>query len=178
MSVQLRSPNAIETRSTLRSGSGRRSASATRKPNCETSAFSTARSWPTPSIAALMSDRIAGPPPARSQPNATSPVPPARSSSDRCGRGASAWMNTRFQTRWMPSDIRSFIRSYFGATLSNTALTIGFLASSGTSRKPKSVVAPGEAPEKASGEAGRDLSLIGPFYSLSGLCRNSPKSRP
>ena len=40
----------------------------------------------------------------------------------------------RFQARWMPSDIRSFIRSYFGATLSKTARTIGFLASRGTLR--------------------------------------------
>ena len=43
-------------------------------------------------------------------------------------------MKMRFQTRWMPSDITSFIRSYFGATLSNTARTIGFFSSTATLR--------------------------------------------
>ena len=73
----------METRSTQRSGSGSASASATRKAISASSPRAIARSRPTPSMAALMSDRIAGPPPRFSQPKVISPVPPARSSSVR-----------------------------------------------------------------------------------------------
>ena len=58
-----------------------------------------------------MSVSNTGPPPRRSQPKLMSPVPPARSSSVCRGRGSRSLMKICFQTRWMPSDIRSFIRS-------------------------------------------------------------------
>ena len=82
---------------------------------------------------------MAGPPPASSQPNEMSPVPPARSSRVCRFVGASTPMKIFFHNRWMPRDIRSFMRSYLVATLSKTARTIGFLSSRLTRRKPKSI---------------------------------------
>ena len=70
----------------------------------------------------------------------------------RVGRGSSPATKSRFHTRWIPSDIKSFIRSYRGATLSNTARTMGFFSAVGTVRKPKSV---------------SGLLLMRPAYSLS-----------
>ena len=81
-----------------------------------------------------MSVRNTGPPPRRSQLVAMSPVPDARSSRVFADDGRMRVAKMDFQTRWMPSDIRSFITSYLGATLSNTARTIGFFAAAGTRR--------------------------------------------
>jgi cytosine deaminase len=53
--------------------------------------------------------------------------------------GAVATKN-RFLARWMPSDIRSFIRSWLPATDVNTSPTSFCFSATGTSRKPKWVV--------------------------------------
>ena len=62
----------------------------------------------------------------------------------------------RFHTRWIPSDMMSFITSYFGATLSNTARTMGFFCAAGTRLKPKS----------ASGSPGLDGAALCRFVTV------------
>lgn len=54
---------------------------------------------------------------------AMSPVPPAISSNRVPCVGPRRSMKISFQTRWMPSDIASFIKSYDAATSSNTLCT-------------------------------------------------------
>ena len=71
---------------------------------------------------------------------ATSPVPPATSSSRWPGRGASQSIIASFQMRWMPTDITSFMMSYFEATRLKTPCTIPAFSASGTSWNPKCVV--------------------------------------
>ncbi len=68
-----------------------------------------------------MSQTVTRAPGARSRNrNATSPVPPATSSRCCPSRGASQSIIAVFQTRWMPTLIRSFITSYFDATEEKT----------------------------------------------------------
>ncbi len=101
----------METFSTLRSGSGSRSASAQRKASPLASPRSSARSWATRSMAGLTSDSTTRPARPRIARKATSPVPPGRSSSVSRGDAPMAATKARFQARCAPSDIRSFIRS-------------------------------------------------------------------
>ena len=54
--------------------------------------------------------------------------------------GASQSIIASFQMRWMPSDIASFITSYFEATRLKTPCTIPAFSASGTSWNPKWVV--------------------------------------
>ena len=101
----------METFSTLRSGSGIRSASEQTKLSPSASPRDSALPCPTLSMLALMSDRITRPAPRSFARKATSPVPAARSSRVSRGEAAMAATKARFHSRWMPSDIRSFMTS-------------------------------------------------------------------
>ena len=59
------------------------------------------------------------------------------------------------ETRWMPSDIASFIRSYLPATEENTSPTSFCFSATGTSRNPKWVV-----PGSPEGRAGSLMAAI------------------
>ncbi len=71
-----------------------------------------------------------------------SPVPPATSSSRCPPRGASQSSIASFQSRWMPSDMASFITSYLDATEEKTPWTRPAFSSSGMVCAPKWVVRP------------------------------------
>ena len=74
---------------------------------------SMARSRPTSSMAGVRSQTTTRPPaPALARKRwAISPVPPATSRSTSPGRGSSQSIRSAFHRRWMPPDIRSFMRS-------------------------------------------------------------------
>ncbi len=61
-----------------------------------------------------------------------SPVPPAMSRIRLPWRAPDSSMVKRFHSRWMPPDIRSFIRSYLAATEWNTSATFCAFWLSGT----------------------------------------------
>jgi hypothetical protein len=71
-------------------------------------------------------------PTGRAKARARSPVPPAMSSTLSPGRTFATATAYAFQARCRPSDMMSFIRSYFGATESNTPRTRDALAASST----------------------------------------------
>src|SRR5690606_4034257 len=66
-----------------------------------------------------------------------SPVPPAMSSTRWPGRTPDISMVKCFHRRWMPPDIRSFIRSYLAATEWNTRETWLAFSATGTCLNPK-----------------------------------------
>ena len=68
----------------------------------------------------------------RANARARSPDPPATSSTRSPARTPLTATVNAFHTRCRPSDIRSFIRSYFGATDSKTPATLRAFSSSGT----------------------------------------------
>src|SRR5664280_814534 len=140
----LRSPNATLTRSKEALEKG--SASASQSTVGRTIPSSIRRSRPWRSIASLMSVWTTVPvsPAGPAKARARSPVPPAMSSTLSPGRTLATATAYAFQARCRPSDMRSFIRSYFGATESNTPRTRSALADVSTLAKPKwvSLIAP------------------------------------
>ena len=90
-----------------------------------------ARSTPTSSISWLMSATVTSAPRAARR-KAMSPVPPAMSSTASPGCGFTRRTNRSFHSRCRPTDIASFITSYFAATLENTAPTRRVFSSAST----------------------------------------------
>src|SRR5436309_2159226 len=138
--VTLRRPNPMQTQSNFRAGNGSASAlhwaAGTRRPS------SSMRSRPATSMAALTSVRTTLPdvPTRSAKRRARSAVPPATSSTALPRRTPLVSTANRFQARCSPADMRSFMRSYFDATDSNTPRTRRAFSSGGTRSKPKSVV--------------------------------------
>lgn len=115
-----------------------------------------ARARPSASIAGLMSDTTTRPcapasllfhrpcaaatrsadRSARRTRNATSPVPPATSKCTWPGTGLRRSTRSSFHRRCMPPDMRSFMRSYLGATAEKTSATRPRFSSTATERKP------------------------------------------
>src|ERR1022692_2262196 len=137
--VTLRSPKAMLTQSKERAGKG--SASALHCTAGSNMPSSSIRSRPTVSIAPLMSVSMTWPrsPTRCANRRARSAVPPATSRTRAPTRTPLASTAKRFQARCRPPDIRSFIKSYFFATDSDTPLTRRVFSSGDTRSKPKSV---------------------------------------
>lgn len=132
--VTLRRPKAMVTQSKWLSGKGSFSASAWTKLTLPETPLSSSLSRPTLSIEALMSASTTSPvgPTRRENCRVRSPVPPAMSSTRFPLRTPDSSMVNRFHRRWMPPDIRSFIRSYLAATEWNTSATFFAFWLSGT----------------------------------------------